>query len=99
MVKDISPWRNLFGSLQSDRCDTGLCSSAPATASTGENCGRVTAPRWGTVLVRDIRPGQDNAVPDRYVNVNGTLFFTADDGINGRELWKSDGGPPAARPW
>lgn len=25
------------------------------------------------------------------MNVNGTLFFTAVDGVHGRELWKSDG--------
>jgi hypothetical protein len=25
------------------------------------------------------------------VAVNGVLYFTADDGINGNELWKSDG--------
>src|SRR5262245_16256098 len=35
--------------------------------------------------------GTDDAYPGSLVNVNGTLFFAADDGVHGRELWKSDG--------
>ena len=30
-------------------------------------------------------------IPRLLTNVNGTLFFTAFDGVNGSELWKSDG--------
>ncbi|MCE9566400.1 MAG: hyalin [Planctomycetes bacterium] len=54
----------------------------------------------GTVLVKDINPGSASASPgngaspivgSRLENVNGTLFFTADDGTHGVELWKSDG--------
>jgi ELWxxDGT repeat protein len=51
------------------------------------------------VLVKDIWPGSegslersvDNATPGEFTNVNGTLFFTANNGTNGWELWKSDG--------
>ncbi|MGH7201212.1 MAG: ELWxxDGT repeat protein, partial [Planctomycetaceae bacterium] len=43
------------------------------------------------VLVADIRPGSNGSSPSEITNVNGTLFFRADDGTNGRELWKSDG--------
>jgi len=54
----------------------------------------------GTVIVKDIFPGQyrgaytnypNSSFPSNLTNVNGTLFFTANDGIHGRELWKSDG--------
>ena len=45
----------------------------------------------GTVIVKDIRPGNDSSNPNDLTDINGTLFFTANDGINGRELWKSDG--------
>lgn len=42
-------------------------------------------------LLKDINPGSGNAYPVSPVNVNGTLFFAADDGSHGHELWKSDG--------
>jgi ELWxxDGT repeat protein/VCBS repeat-containing protein len=48
----------------------------------------------GTVLVKDIYAGGGSAIHPTYsslTNVNGTLFFTADDGITGQKLWKSDG--------
>jgi ELWxxDGT repeat protein len=45
----------------------------------------------GTVLVKDIQPGMYGSYPAELTNVNGTLFFAAGNGTNGRELWKSDG--------
>ncbi len=49
----------------------------------------------GTGLIRDINPGPASSIPGafrrRWASVNGTVFFTGDDGVHGRELWKSDG--------
>ena len=42
-------------------------------------------------MVKDIYPGPNNGNPSLLTNVNGTLFFTANDGVHGVELWKSDG--------
>ncbi|MCA9065544.1 MAG: hypothetical protein KDA96_20895, partial [Planctomycetaceae bacterium] len=44
----------------------------------------------GTVRVRDIQAGGSSA-PSQLTNVGGSLYFTADDGVHGREIWKSDG--------
>lgn len=44
----------------------------------------------GTVIVKDINP-EFSSYPRDLTDVNGTLFFTADDGIHGRELWNSNG--------
>jgi ELWxxDGT repeat protein len=50
-------------------------------------------------LVADInqqgqQPGQanpfSNSSPDSFIDVGGTLYFRADNGANGRELWKID---------
>jgi ELWxxDGT repeat protein len=32
-----------------------------------------------------------------FVEINGFVYFTADDGTNGRELWRSDGTKPGTR--
>jgi ELWxxDGT repeat protein len=50
----------------------------------------------GTALVKDIRPGSDSSLEgDPYygylTSVDDTVFFRAHDGVNGQELWKSDG--------
>jgi ELWxxDGT repeat protein len=54
----------------------------------------------GTVLVDDINPGgfpeggvvfRGSSYPRDFARVNGTMFFTACDGIHGWELWRTDG--------
>ena len=44
-------------------------------------------------LVKDINPDNSNNgyAPYTLTEVSGKLFFTANDGVNGRELWVSDG--------
>jgi ELWxxDGT repeat protein len=51
----------------------------------------------GTIMIKDIKPGANGSfvgtVPDNYTtcSIDSELYFRADDGVNGAELWKSDG--------
>jgi ELWxxDGT repeat protein len=45
----------------------------------------------GTVLVKDIAPGDKDADPTHLTNLNGALFFAAGDGVHRKQLWRSDG--------
>jgi ELWxxDGT repeat protein len=46
------------------------------------------------ILVKDINPGSANGFPDNndvLVSIGNTVYFAADDAVNGSELWRSDG--------
>ena len=98
MVKDINP----VPGTDSDccvphagvGCDDSICEAAVCEQATeccgGENweehCADLASMVCGTVCAR-------GSSPDQLTDVNGVLFFTADDsvGSNNKELWISDG--------
>jgi ELWxxDGT repeat protein len=54
----------------------------------------------GTVMLTDFRNGTDRSASlgiRDLRDIDGVLCFTADDGVNGRELWISDGTPAGTR--
>ncbi len=58
----------------------------------GQELWKSTGPDYdqdSTDIVDDINTGDDGLSPSAdLTNVNGTLFFEADDGTNGQDLWK-----------
>ncbi len=64
------------------------------TAAHGRELWKSNGTAAGTVLVKDINPGAGSGfmrVPNAFINVNGTLYFAGNNGLNGHELWKSNG--------
>ena len=69
-------------------------------AVNGAELWRTDGTAAGTVLLTDIFPGSfddgfgqypNSSNPTGLVEFNGEVYFAADDGASGRELWKTDG--------
>lgn len=41
----------------------------------------------GTRQLQDIAAGSGSSTPDGFTIIGNTFFFSADDGVTGRELW------------
>lgn len=50
----------------------------------------------GTVALLDVQPDLSHSSPTALCDVNGTLYFSADNGLSGYELWTTDGSPGGA---
>ena len=74
---------------------TGSGNGLTNAQNTGRELWKSNGTDVGTVVVKNILAGDLSSIDENrpaYLTVVGTtLFFAADDGVNGRELWKSDG--------
>jgi len=66
------------------------------TDGNGYELWRTDGTESGTTLVKNINPSDDSspyyfAVMEDIINNKNYLYFTATDGTNGRELWRTDG--------
>ncbi len=81
-ISFLDPMAPLRASL---RMCLELCTSWLTTRRLTRNFGRAMEPRTGTVRVKEIRPSNYGAYPTHLTNVNGTLYFIANDGLSGFE--------------
>ncbi|TRX25223.1 T9SS type A sorting domain-containing protein [Flavobacterium franklandianum] len=97
MVKDIYPGTNSSLSLFTPTKNNTTLFFMANDLVNGSELWKSDGTNAGTVMVKDIYPGYmfagvpNSSTPRNLTDVNGLLYFTADNGINGNELWKSDG--------
>ncbi len=98
MVKDIYAGEALSSSPSGLVVVNGALYFSAEDADHGVELWTSDGTEAGTVLVKDIYTGTvtDGVAPNSsnplgLTDVNGTLFFVADDGEHGYELWTSDG--------
>jgi ELWxxDGT repeat protein len=106
LVKDINPGAADADPVELTNVN-GLLYFVANDETHGDELWKSDGTQAGTVMVKDISSGSASAfsaistfLSNGYVgpwirpwltNVNGLLYFAADDGITGTELWQSDG--------
>ncbi|HEX5753913.1 MAG TPA: ELWxxDGT repeat protein [Archangium sp.] len=94
LFKELVPGRSGSGPMKLTRAGNGFFFIANDGVHGGE-LWKSDGTTEGTVLVKDVLPGTGSAIYSygfsEMLPVGTALFFTANDGIHGEELWKTDG--------
>jgi ELWxxDGT repeat protein len=93
LVSDINPGRNGSYPFELTPFDNKILFSADDGVH-GRKLWISDGTESGTFQLNDlnISPGPAVAYPTPYfAEINGVMLFAADDGVNGRELWRTDG--------
>jgi ELWxxDGT repeat protein len=103
LVADIYPGEANYGNVNPGAYPTNLVEFNDKlyfTANNGENGNELyvsDGTAEGTELLVDLRTGEDifgntyGSYPDNFLEFNGKLYFSADNGENGGELYVTDG--------
>ena len=98
LVMDINPGSTGNGPTDLVQLNGSLFFAA-GNAAHGRELWKSDGTEAGTVMVKDIWPGAGSSLSitnfgdlaNNFAVVGNTLFFSTSEGVNGKELWKSDG--------
>ena len=96
LVKDINPGNNCIDDPSEMKEINGILYFSAIDGTHGYELWRSDGTESGTFMVKDIRTGSQSSMQNyndqqKFTVLNDILYFNADDGINGFELWRSDG--------
>jgi ELWxxDGT repeat protein len=97
ILKDVRPGAQgslIYGERNYYFVSSGLAYFTPNDGAHGNELWRTDGSANGTVLVADIRPGAAGATTldaNSFAAIGSGVFFPADDGVHGNELWRTDG--------
>ncbi len=94
-VKDINATFGLDASPTKFTALSGYLYFQATDGTSGAELWRTNGTALGTTLVEDINEtgtgGANGSNPNAFTALNGYLYFNANDGVNGEELWRTNG--------
>ena len=91
LVKDINTTQATTSGFWNAAVAGNVAYLSQDDAVHGQELWKTDGTAAGTVLVKDINPGEAPSTPSSLTILGSTLLFAADDGTDGNELWRSDG--------